>query len=326
MAIADSDQADSDTLFKNSSIALQLAPAQAHGSFRVFEQHMDTAMQARSSLARELRDAVASGALELHYQPQVDLRTKQITSFEALLRWNHPVRGAILPGEFISIAEDAGLMGTIGQWALEQACFEAVRWPEEIGVAVNVSAAQFADGTLPEIVAEALAASGLSASRLELEITETVLLQSNEVTLSSLNTLRGTGVRIAVDDFGVGYSSLSYLTSYPFDKIKIDRSFVSGVGPLKDRRAIVRAVVSLCTSLNLSCTAEGVETEEQLDMLASEQCLEAQGYLFSRPVPSCEIAGVLERARPVANGKMGVAPPLRRSTILFSRSPTRSMT
>ncbi len=252
----------------------------------------------RRLLELDLRSAVAAGALDLVYQPQINLRTARVTWFEALLRWRHPVRGMVPPDDFIPLAEDLGLIGTICRQVLDRACRQAVTWPEDIGVAVNVSATQFVGGELPAVVASALRVSGLRPSRLELEITETVLMASDAVALQAIQALRDIGVRLALDDFGVGYSSLAYLVKLPVGKVKIDRSFISGIGRVQSQDAVVRAVIGLCASLGITCAAEGVETHEQLALLARENCTEVQGHLFGEPVPADQIPALLKRLRP----------------------------
>ncbi len=221
--------------------------------------------------------------------------TNRVTGFEALLRWRHPERGMVSPGAFIPLAEEIGLIVPLGEWVLRQACAEAATWPEDVKVAVNLSPVQFKSRDLVPAVLNALAASGLAPERLELEITESVLLQDNDATLATLHRLRDLGLRISMDDFGTGYSSLSYLRSFPFDKIKIDRSFVRDLSESEDSLAIVRAVAGLGSSLGMATTAEGVETEAQLDRLRAAGCTEVQGYLFSPPRPAAEVAEVLAR-------------------------------
>ena len=268
---------------------------------------------ARSSrlLADDLREAAAGMDFELRYQPLIDLCSHRVTGFEALLRWNHAERGEVAPAAFIPVAEEIGLIDEIGKWVLEQACREAAGWPDDIYVAVNVSSIQIESGALPASVGSALAASGLAASRLELELTETQLLQACDTASTTLQELRATGVRIAIDDFGAGYSSIRYLLCNSFDKIKIDQSFVIGLGQPGGRgaaaRAIVRAVIGLCASLGMICTAEGVESEADLAELKRENCAEAQGYLFSEAVRPARIPSLL-RAR---NGRAAsIAPNL----------------
>jgi diguanylate cyclase (GGDEF)-like protein len=289
VAIAPGDGDDADQLLKNADMALYRAKADGRGMFHFFEAEMDARLQARRKLEMELRRAVIQNEFEVYYQPIVDLKDNQVTAFEALVRWNHPERGLVMPDEFISVAEKLGLIGPIGEWVLHQACADAAAWPRDIRVAVNLSPLQFRKTLVPSVV-KSLASVGLCASRLELEITESVVLQNNEATMSMLRQLHEIGVRISMDDFGTGYSSLSYLHSFPFDKIKIDRLFVSDLDANSDCAAIVRAVAGLGKTLGMKTTAEGVETREQLDWLRSEGCTEVQGYLFSRPQPARNLA------------------------------------
>jgi diguanylate cyclase (GGDEF)-like protein len=304
IAVAPTDAADAYQLLKNADMALYRAKAEGRGTYRFFEPKMDALMQARRVLELDLRKALLNGEFELYYQPLVNLGTDEISAFEALLRWNHPERGLVAPLEFISLAEETALIVPIGEWVLRQACREAVKWPSHISVAVNVSPAQFKRPNLSQVVMSALAGSGLAAQRLELEITESVLLLGSESTLATLHQLRKMGVRISMDDFGTGYSSLSYLRSFPFDKIKIDRSFVHDVSSNEDSMAIIRAVTGLGASLRMTTTGEGVETQEELDYLKREGCIEAQGYFFSQPRPAGEVYKMLEsradKARSVA--------------------------
>jgi predicted signal transduction protein with EAL and GGDEF domain len=304
IAVAPTDAADADQLLKNADMALYRAKAEGRGTYRFFEPKMDALMRARRVLELDLRKALINGEFELYYQPLVNLASDEISAFEALLRWNHPERGLVAPLEFISLAEETALVVPIGEWVLRQACREAVRWPSHISVAVNVSPAQFTRPNLSQVVMSALAGSGLAAQRLELEITESVLLLGNDSTLATLHQLRKMGVRISMDDFGTGYSSLSYLRSFPFDKIKIDRSYVHDVSSNEDSMAIIRAVTALGASLRMTTTGEGVETQEELDYLKREGCIEAQGYFFSQPKPASEIYKMLEsrtdRAKSVA--------------------------
>jgi EAL domain-containing protein (putative c-di-GMP-specific phosphodiesterase class I) len=252
-------------------------------------------MQARRALELDLRKAIANGEFELYYQPLVDLVTEQISGFEALIRWNHPERGLLLPADFIPLAEETALIVPIGEWVLRQACGEAAKWPSAVWVAVNLSAVQFKSHGLSRTVINALAGSGLASGRLQLEITESVLLLNNESTLDTLRQLRALGVRISMDDFGTGYSSLSYLRSFPFDKIKIDRSFVHDLSSNEESRAIVRAVVGLGSSLGMPTTAKGVETREELDYMKRQGCTEAQGYFFSKPCPVKDVYTLLAK-------------------------------
>jgi len=295
VAVAPGDGTSGGTLLKNADMALYRAKADGRGTFRFFEPEMDARLQARRALEGDLRRALEQGQLEPFYQPLIDFRSNRICGFEALLRWRHPERGMVSPAEFVPIAEEIGLIVPIGEWVLRRACADAARWPEPVKVAVNVSPAQFKSPLLVDAVAEALAASGLAAGRLELEITESTLLQDNDATLATLHRLRDLGPRISMDDFGTGYSSLSYLRSFPFDKIKIDQSFVRDLASKPDCAAIVRAITGLGASLGMKTTAEGVETEEQMARLRAEGCTEGQGYLFSRPCPIGDVPGLLER-------------------------------
>jgi EAL domain-containing protein (putative c-di-GMP-specific phosphodiesterase class I) len=255
-------------------------------------------MQARHALELDLRKALIAGEFELHYQPLIDLASGRVCGFEALARWNHPERGVIVPDVFIPVAEEIGLIVPLGDWVLKQACRDAATWPGKLSVAVNLSAAQFRNSTLALSVTAALGASGLNAKRLELEITESVLLQDDRTVLDVLHQMRGLGVRISMDDFGTGYSSLSYLRSFPFDKIKIDRSFIRELGRKNDCVAIIRAVTRLGNNLGMATTAEGVETDEQLEILRAEGCTQAQGFLFSTPRPAAEVPAMLRKLQP----------------------------
>jgi EAL domain-containing protein (putative c-di-GMP-specific phosphodiesterase class I) len=254
---------------------------------------MDAQVKARRRLEIDLRQAIADEALEVYYQPCVSLGNDMITGCEALVRWRHPERGMISPAEFIPIAEETGLINQLGEWVLATACAEAATWPENIKLAVNVSPVQFKSGTLALRIVSALAASGLPASRLELEITEAVLIRDDEAALAILHQLRGIGVRIALDDFGTGYSSLSYLQRFPFDKIKIDRCFVNDIAEPGGSSGIVRAVVNIAAERHMTTTAEGVETQQQKELLGALGCSEMQGYLFSPPKPAAEIRQLL---------------------------------
>jgi len=266
---------------------------EGRGRFHFFEPEMDIKAQTRRVLELDLRNAITAEEFEVFYQPIVNLAENRITGFEALLRWNHPSRGRVPPNDFIPLAEETGLIGAIGEWVIRQACAEAMRWPSDMRVAVNVSPMQFRNKTLVLAVVSALAATGLRPDLLELEITETVLMNNNEATLAALHQLRDLGVRISMDDFGTGYSSLSYLRSFPFDKIKIDQSFVRDLAERPDSIAIIRAVTGLGQSYGITTTAEGVETQEQLDQMRAEGCSEVQGYFYSKPVPAGEIAQLL---------------------------------
>jgi EAL domain-containing protein (putative c-di-GMP-specific phosphodiesterase class I) len=260
---------------------------------------MQVQMQERRMLELDLRAAIVRGELELHYQPLLDINSGRTAGYEALLRWNHPTRGMVAPDVFIPIAEEAGTIVEIGEWVIRTALAEAATWPQEITVAVNMSPAQMKDGNLLATVVGALAASGVAPSRLELEITENLLMQESEDVLAVLHKLRGLGVRIALDDFGTGYSSLNYLRSFPFDKIKIDRCFVSELAEREDCQAIVRSVIALANELNMTTTAEGVEAGEQLEALRRDGCHQAQGFLYSRAKPANELTFRQSRKRAV---------------------------
>jgi diguanylate cyclase (GGDEF)-like protein len=298
IAIAPTDGTEPDQLLRNADMALYRAKAEGRGRYHFFQPEMDSQMQARHSVEVDLRKSLLTGEFELYYQPLVNLATNKVSGFEALVRWNHPERGVVGPDDFIPIAEEIGLIVPLGDWVLNQACRDAMTWPKNITVAVNLSAAQFRTPTLALSVVTALNASGLSPSRLELEITETVLLQDNQAVLDVLHQIRRLGVKISMDDFGTGYSSLSYLRSFPFDKIKIDRSFIKELGNANDCVAIIRAVTRLGHSLGMTTTAEGVETEEQLKILRAEGCTQVQGYLFSPPRPAKEVPALIKKIDP----------------------------
>lgn len=293
IAMAPSDGTDPDTLMKNADLALYRAKEEGGGVYRFFEPEMDARMQERRLLELDLRRAVVNREFELHYQPVVDIKTNTVTSCEALIRWRHPERGLVPPGEFIPLAEETGLIVPIGEWVLRQACTDAVSWPADITVAVNLSPAQFKSKNLVRMVEDALSTSGLPASRLELEITELVLIEDNETAFAILHQLRDLGIRIAMDDFGTGYSSLGYLRAFPFDKIKIDQSFVQDLPQKEESLAIIRAVVGLSSSLGITTTAEGVQTRDQLASVASEGCTEFQGFLFSKARSASEVRELL---------------------------------
>jgi diguanylate cyclase (GGDEF)-like protein len=298
IAIAPDDGTDADQLLKNADMALYRAKADGRGVYRFFEPEMDSRMQARRRLELDLRKAIVTGEFELFYQPLVDIHSEQVRGFEALIRWRHPERGIVSPAEFIPLAEETGLIVPIGDWVLRQACRDAAGWPADVKVAVNLSPVQFKSANLVAAVTDALARSRLPPRRLELEITESVLMHDSETTLAMLHQLRNLGVKISMDDFGTGYSSLGYLRKFPFDKIKIDRSFIHDMTDRDDSLAIVRAVAAMGTSLGMVTTAEGVETLEQLERLRKEGCNEVQGYFFSRPRPAAEIDGLLGALQP----------------------------
>ncbi|SHK31241.1 diguanylate cyclase/phosphodiesterase [Bradyrhizobium lablabi] len=289
IAVGPNDGLRPDRLLRNADLALYRAKGDGRSTFRFFEPAMDLQMQTRRTMEQDLRKALPGGEFELYYQPVVNLASNEISGFEALIRWNHPKQGMIAPASFIPLAEEIGFIVPVGEWVIRQACVTAAAWPEHLHVAVNISAAQFRSPGLMQVIVGALAASGLSPTRLEIEITETVLLQNREATLSVLHQLRALGIRIAMDDFGTGYSSLTYLQCFPFDKIKIDRSFVKDITENAGSLNIVRAVAALASGMGMTATAEGVETSEQLDTITSEGCTEMQGYLFSRPLPVAEI-------------------------------------
>jgi diguanylate cyclase (GGDEF)-like protein/PAS domain S-box-containing protein len=297
IALAPDDGTEPDELLKNADMAMYGAKADGRGTYRYFEADMDARMKARRALENDLRQAVTCGEFELYYQPIVNIRSNRIVGCEALLRWHHPNRGMVSPADFIPIAEETGIINSLGEWVLRSACAEAVRWPDDITVTVNVSPVQFKSENLVQVVINALAASGLAAQRLELEITESVLLRDDETTLLILQRLKTLGVRIAMDDFGTGYSSLNYLRRFPFDKVKIDRSFIKDVAEKDGSWSIVQAVVSIAKARSIVTTAEGVETETQLDLLRALDCTEMQGYLFSPPRPAAQIAKLLRPHR-----------------------------
>ncbi len=299
IAFAPDDGQDLDQLLKNADLAMFGAKADGRRTYRFFEPQMDARVKARRALELDLRNAIANGGLELHYQPLVSLSDNSIVGCEALLRWCHPQRGMISPAEFIAVAEETGLIVQLGEWVLETACIEAASWPENLKIAVNVSPVQFRSPTLGLKIAAALSSSGLAASRLEIEITEAVLIRDDETALGALHEIRALGVRVALDDFGTGYSSLSYLQRFPFDKIKIDRCFVNEITDEKGSSAIVQAVVAMANARNMTTTAEGVETEQQRKLLQNIGCIEMQGYLFSPAKSSADIKKMFADYRPI---------------------------
>jgi diguanylate cyclase (GGDEF)-like protein len=293
IAVARPGEMDTESFLKSADLAMYSAKSEGRGTYRMFDREMDLIVQARRILERDMRTALAQDGFTLFYQPLVNLQTKKVTAFEALMRWEHPERGMIPPSEFIPVAEEMGLIVHLGEWALRRACAEAVGWPSEICVSVNLSPLQFAKGNLVSTIVSSLASSGLPAKRLELEITESVLLEKSERNIAILTQLRELGVRISMDDFGTGYSSIGYLRSFPFDKIKIDQSFVRDLLVDKGSLAIVRAIAGLGVSFGMTTTAEGVETEEQMRCLNLEGCIEVQGFLYSKPIPADEIVRLL---------------------------------
>ncbi len=301
VAIAPGDGVEADQLLKNADMALYRAKGDGKNTVRFFEAEMDARAREHRRLELDLRAALQAGALQVHYQPLVQLATGAVTGCEALVRWRHPERGMVSPAEFVALAEETGLIGQLGAFVLKQACADAARWPEPIKVAVNLSPLQFRSGNLLAVVSEALEASGLAPARLELEITETLLLDRSGLVLTTLHALRALGINISMDDFGTGYSSLSYLRSFPFDKIKIDRSFVQDMGANADSQAIVKAIIGLGASLGITITAEGIETVSDMERLRDEGCDEGQGYLFSKARPNAEIvAALMQDERAVA--------------------------
>jgi diguanylate cyclase (GGDEF)-like protein len=292
---ADADDVNAEDLLKSADLAMYSAKAAGRGTYRIFDPEMDAVAQARRKLESDMRAGFASGEFYLVYQPLVNLQTKQVTGFEALMRWCSPTRGNVAPDVFIPVAEEIGLITQMGEWALRQACLEATNWPGDIRVAVNLSPVQFAKSSLVGLVTNALAATGLEPSRLELEVTEAALLEKPRQNIDILMQLKRLGVRIAMDDFGSSYSSLGYLRYFRFDKIKIDQEFIGDFMKNPDNLAIVKAIMNLGISLGIATTAEGVETEDQMRCLNLEGCTEIQGNLYSRPVQADEIGSLLNR-------------------------------
>jgi diguanylate cyclase (GGDEF)-like protein len=297
IAISPDDGMDGDQLIRCADLALYRAKAEGRNTFRFYTPDMSARIHARRLLELDLRRALMAGEFSLMYQPQVSLATNELTGMEALMRWTHPQRGPVSPAEFIPIAEETGLIAPFGEWVLQQACAEAARWPAPIKVAVNLSPVQLRNRGFVTAVTRTLAATGLPAGRLELEITEAVLMQNNETVLAMLHQLRGLGVRIAMDDFGTGYSSLSYLRNFPFDKIKIDRCFTTDADRNRGGGAIIQAIATLGASLGVETTAEGIETADQLELVRRAGCTEVQGYLISRPRPASDLPDVIAKYR-----------------------------
>jgi diguanylate cyclase (GGDEF)-like protein len=298
IAVAPDDGEDADAIIKSADMALYRSKADGRGRYQFFEAAMEAHMKARRSLDLDLRKALAEGQFRVFYQPLMDIATRAICGFEALVRWQHPERGMVSPAEFIPLAEETGLIVPLGLWVLRQACADAATWPGDLKVAANLSPVQFGSPTLVEDVAAAMEDAGLNARRVELEITETAIFTDTDSVLATLHQLRDLGLRIALDDFGTGYSSLSYLQRFPFSKVKIDRSFVGKIGQGGENDTIVAAVVDLCTRLGMVSTGEGVETVAQLECLAALGCVEAQGYLFSKPRPAGDVAEMLAKLTP----------------------------
>jgi diguanylate cyclase (GGDEF)-like protein len=301
IAIAPRDGTDSDEVLRSADLALYSAKSCGRGSFRFFEPELDRLLQTRRSLERDMRSALANGEFELHYQPFINVASGETCGFEALLRWHHPQRGMVSPAQFIPLAEETGLIVPLGEWVLRTACAEAAKWPDDLKIAINLSPVQFRSPELVPVIVHALASSGVSPDRLELEVTETAIIQDSEAVFAALSQLHDLGVRIALDDFGTGYSSLSFLQKFPFDKVKIDRSFVSELaGATDESRRIARAVVRFAVSLGKTTTAEGVETREQLDILRADACVEVQGFHFSPAVQSEKVAQMIGGRMPAA--------------------------
>ena len=294
IAIAPRDGTDSDEILRSADLALYSAKSGGRGSFRFFEPELDRLLQTRRSLERDMRSALANGEFELHYQPFIHVASGETCGFEALLRWHHPQRGMVSPAQFIPLAEETGLIVPLGEWVMRTACAEAAKWPDDLKIAINLSPVQFRSPELVPVIVQALANAGVSPDRLELEVTETAIIQDSEAVFAALSQLHDLGVRIALDDFGTGYSSLSFLQKFPFDKVKIDRSFVSELaGATDESRRIARAIVRFAVSLGKTTTAEGVETREQLDILRADACVEVQGFHFSPPVESEKVAQMI---------------------------------
>jgi diguanylate cyclase (GGDEF)-like protein len=290
IAMAPNDGDDPDILIKNADMALYGAKNDGRGGYKFFEPEMDACVKRRCDLEIDLRKGMELGQFELHYQPLQSVETMEVSGFEALLRWRHPERGLVSPADFIPLAEEIGLIVPLGERVIRQACADSSLWPDHVKVAVNISPVQFQNGNLVSVVMSALAGSGIDPGRLEIEITESVLLSNSEATLSALHQLCGLGVRIAMDHFGTGYSSLSYLRSFPFDKIKIDGSFIRDLRSSDDAAAIVRAVAGLGASLGMTTSAECVETEDQMSRVVEEGYGEIQGFLFSPACPADEVS------------------------------------
>jgi predicted signal transduction protein with EAL and GGDEF domain len=294
IALAPRDGSDADSLLKNADMALYRAKSDGRRAWRFFEQGMDVLAQARRSLQLDLRSAVAANALKVHYQPLYNLRSKRISTCEALLRWPHPLRGMVSPAEFIPVAEEMGLIVEIGDFVLREACLECTTWPDDVNVAVNLSAIQFRRGNIAKSIADALAGARLSPGRLEIEITESVFLDDTELTRHWLGELQKMGVSISLDDFGTGYSSLSYLHSFPLNKVKIDRSFLQGLDTSHRPLKLLHGVARLSADLGMSVVVEGIETEEQLSLVAQEPSVEeVQGFLFGTAMPGAEVRKML---------------------------------
>jgi predicted signal transduction protein with EAL and GGDEF domain len=298
IAVGPHDGRDAEDLLMAADLALYAVKAVNRGTYRFYESAMNKELNDRRQIEFDLRNAIERNQLELFYQPIINTRNNAISGFEALARWRHPVKGMVPPALFIPVAEDSGLIVPLGEWALREACRQAVMWPDNLKIAVNLSPVQFTAPNLVEVVERILAETGLAPCRLELEITERIFISDSEITLSSLRRLKALGIRIAMDDFGTGYSSLSYLRSFPFDKIKIDRAFVSDLAERNEYVVIVQAVVSIARALGMTTTAEGVETVGQHQFLSALGCDEVQGYLFSAPVAVDKLDELLAKWAP----------------------------
>jgi diguanylate cyclase (GGDEF)-like protein/PAS domain S-box-containing protein len=301
VALYPSDGECGDSLMRAADHARTRAKEGGRGTYRFFEPEMDRRLQERRALEADLRQALAAEQFELYYQPLADCQSTKLQGFEALLRWRHAERGMVSPAEFIPLAEECGLINNLGAWVLRSACREAAAWPKEVSVAVNLSPVQFRQPDLAAEILAILAETGLAPERLELEITEGVLIGDPERTLATLNILKAAGLKISLDDFGTGYSSLSYLQRFPFDKLKIDHSFIQGMESHAGSMAIVRAVIALGRSLHLTVAAEGVETMKQLALLQAQACDQAQGYLLSRPMPSSDARRLIAEDLPLTH-------------------------
>jgi diguanylate cyclase (GGDEF)-like protein/PAS domain S-box-containing protein len=309
VAVAPADGLDPAVLMKNAELALYRAKAQGRGCARFFETGMEEDARVRADLEADLRNALATDAMDVYFQPLLNTRTRRVAGYETLLRWNRPGHGLVSPATFIACAEETGIIVPLGEWVIRKAIQEASEWRDDVAVAINLSPAQMQNPSLLATVVGALAASQLDPGRLEIEITETVLMQETDHNLRTLHALRELGVKIALDDFGTGYSSLSYLRNFPFDKIKIDQRFVNDIETSTENQAIVRAIISLARDLGMRVTAEGVENEQQATVLAGLGCTEVQGFLYSRPLPSSE----LEKKDKHAHGSSKVTPFRRRA-------------
>ena len=320
IALSPTDGKSIDELMKNADLALYRSKAEGRGTFSFFEKNMDAAARARRAMEIDLRNAADNNELELHYQPQIDAFTEEVIGFEALVRWRHAERGLVPPAEFIPVAEETGLIGRIGEWVLRKACEDALSWPDSVSIAVNLSLVQFKNSKIVDLVAAILEETRLPARRLELEITESVLLNDKDDHLVILRKLKDLGIRISMDDFGTGYSCLGTLRSFPFDKIKVDKSFVSDLETNPDAGAIVHAVLGLGHSLGMMTCAEGVETHEQLAFLRSEGCSEIQGYFYSKPKPLEQIGEMVESGQLKfgAQAECVTAPPLQPEDVIMS--------